>query len=200
MSPAQKHPRRRFLGAGLAASGTALLAACGFAPRQAPRLAFNRLGLLGRAISPQFVMQLAGELSPSAEIVSPPWRAQICLWVLEDSSTASAIYSDANALVRSVQQTLSLRYALTLPPTPADWQAYEQRLRESGPSASGDTPPHGTVVWAPILVQTQRDLGYSESRALASERAQQDLQGALHADLARHVALRLGTLNALPTA
>ncbi|MEJ7137849.1 hypothetical protein [Amphibiibacter pelophylacis] len=193
--------RRRLLGAmgtALAAASVAALPGCGFAPRTAPRLAFSRLGILGRAASPQFVMLLAGELSPAADIVTPPWRAQLCLWIIDDSSTAAASYSDANALVRNIQQTLSLRYALTLPPTEAQWRADQDRLQTQGPAAEGETPAHGRVLWTPVTLQTQRDLGYSETRALASELAQADLLGALRADVARSVALRLGTLAEVP--
>ncbi len=166
--------RRRFISN--AASGLVLssgmVAGCGFELRRAPVLAFQTVQLAGfRPRSPLAEeLRKALDASPTTRVVEAAAQAQVVLEALTDRREKTVVASSVAGQV--LEFTLRTRFAFQL------------------------RTPAGRELIAPTEIVLSRDMGYSESAALAKEQEEQLLYRAMQNDIVAQVMRRLATVPA----
>ena len=161
--------RRLWLGAVAAA-----LAGCGFELRRAPEFRFRSIALTGFAPRSPLAAEISRriEASPTTQLVEATSQAQVVLQALADERHRVVVATTAAAQVREIQLRVRLVFS----------------LRTSG----------GTPLMAPSELLLTRDIGYSESVALAKEQEEALLFRAMESDIADQVMRRLAALSAIP--
>lgn len=152
----------------LIAPAALLLAACGFARRRAPKLAFQSIALVGFAARSPMAAELSRALREQVQVLPSPERAQVVLEALEDQREKSNVASTAAAQVREVQLRLRLHFIARTP---------SGRL----------LIPHAELMVA-------RDLTTTESAALAKAHEEAELFREMQADVVQQVLRRLASI------
>lgn len=147
----------------------AVLAACGFELRQAPKLPFRRIALVGfepqSAVGQSLRQQLA---AGSVQVMQAPAQAQAVFEALIDKREKSVVASTAAGQVREVQLRAKLRFRLA-------------------------TPGGKLLLPADELLLT-RDMSYSETAALAKAQEEALLYRAMEDDIVAQVLRRLAAI------
>jgi LPS-assembly lipoprotein len=166
--------RRHLLHCGALLLNASLLSGCGFALRRPPQLAPQRILLNGFAPLSPMADELRRQLraSPGVELVDSLSRAQIVLEALIDARERRAAATTATGLVSDMTLRARLRFKVHTP---------------------GDQ-----VLIPESELLLSRDMGYSETAALAKEQEIDQLFQAMQNDIARQVLRRLATLPAQP--
>jgi LPS-assembly lipoprotein len=157
--------RRRAL---LAVPAALALAGCGFSRRQAPRLAFASIALVGFAPRSALAAELAQMLREQVQVLPAPERAEVVLEALEDARDRSIVASTAAAQVREVQLRLRFHFSAR---TPA-----------------------GRLLIPRAELMTARDLSTTESAALAKAHEEAELFRAMQSDVVQQVLRRLASI------
>lgn len=152
---------------GLAAlGGLGGLSGCGFAPRQPPRLPFQRLMLEGLDARSAIALPLRQQLREAGvQLVGSAAQADAVLHTLAHARQQSVAASTGAGQVREL--SLRVRYAFAL------------------------RTPDGRTLLPPAELQLQRDQSYNEQLALAKQQEQDELYAAMEADLVQQVLRRL---------
>jgi LPS-assembly lipoprotein len=158
--------RRRVLLAAPAAAW--LLAGCGFARRQAPKLAFASIALVGFAPRSPLATELTRALREQVQVLPAPDRAVVVLEALEDLREKSNVASTAAAQVREVQLRLRLQFIAR---TPA-----------------------GRLLIPRAELMATRDLTTTETAALAKAHEEAELFREMQADVVQQVLRRLASI------
>jgi len=157
--------RRRHLLSLAAAAG----AGCGFELRQAPKLPFHGLALVGFAPSSPIAAAMRLRLAASnVQVPDSPARADAVLEALTDAREKSVVASTAAGQVREVQLRVKLRFRVA---TPA-----------------------GRLLLAADELLLTRDMSYSETAALAKAQEETLLYRAMEDDIVAQVVRRLAAL------
>jgi LPS-assembly lipoprotein len=163
--PAQPAIRRRYL----LALATAALGGCGFELRQAPRLPFRSIALVGfaqqSALAPALRQQLA---SSNVQVIEAPARAEAVFEALIDKREKSVVASTAAGQVREVQLRVKLRFRVAT--------------------------PGGKLLLAADELLLTRDMSYSETAALAKAQEEAQLYRAMEDDIVGQVLRRLAAI------
>jgi LPS-assembly lipoprotein len=161
--------RRRFL---LAAATPALLAGCGFQLRQAPVFAFQKIYVAG-APGSALVNDIKRGIGTGSNItvLADAAAAQVILDVLLDRREKVVVGINASGEVREFQLRTRLQF----------------RLR---------TPQGKELIPATELVQ-QRDIGFTESTALAEEQGEQLLYRDMQAEIVQQLMRRLAAVKTI---
>jgi len=144
------------------------LAACGFAPRGAPRFEFERLALVGfGSPSPvrEALVRALGSLP--LQVVAAP-QSQVVLQVQREEHSKVAVASTAAGQVREWQLLLQLEYRVTTP---------------------GDE-----LLLPTTQLRLTRDLTTTEAIALAKEREEAELRRAMVQDAVALLMRRLAAV------
>lgn len=147
-----------------------VLAACGFAPRKAPEMRFERVQLTGFAPNSPLARELRQSIdsSPGTKVVESAAQAQVVLESLSETRDRSVVGSTATGLVTEFE--LRLRFKFT--------------LRTSG----------GTELIAPTELIQLRDLSYNEGLALAKQYEDANEFKAMQSDIVQQVLRRLAAV------
>ena len=149
-------------------SATAL-AACGFELRQAPKLPFRSIALVGFAPTSPLAAALRLQLASSqVQLLESPARAEAVLEALADVRERSVVASTAAGQVREVQLRVKLRFRVA---TPA-----------------------GKLLLAADELLLTRDMSYSETAALAKAQEELLLYRAMEDDIVAQVLRRLAAI------
>ncbi|MFM2066297.1 MAG: hypothetical protein RLZZ584_1206 [Pseudomonadota bacterium] len=175
-------PRRAALGGmvtrlAMLLCAVALLASCGFAPRQTPELALKRLSLHGFDRSSGMAEELRRQLrtSPGASVVEAPQPADAVVTALLDKLERVVAASTAAGQVSELTLRARLRF----------------EVRDGA----------GRLLIPATELLISRDMSYSESAALAKEQEARLMARAMQAELANQLLRRLAALPAaLPAA
>jgi len=158
--------KRRVLLISLAATA---LTGCGFELRQAPKLPFRSLALVGFAPNSAIAEALRQQLIASqVQLIDTPARAQAVLEALADAREKSVVASTAAGQVREVQLRVRLRFRVA-------------------------TPAGKLLLAADDLLLT-RDMSYSETAALAKAQEERLLYRAMEDDIVAQVLRRLAAV------
>jgi LPS-assembly lipoprotein len=161
--------RRRFaLAACVLPGASALLAGCGFALRDTPRLPFKTIAFTGFAPRSPLADELRRRIGEQARVVDAPAQAEVVLQALEDRREKSVVASTAAAQVRELQLRLRFEFRAA---TPAG--------RELIPRTE-------------LLIE--RDMSYREDLALAKEQEEAELVRGMVGDIALQVLRQLAAL------
>jgi LPS-assembly lipoprotein len=153
----------------LLALATATLAGCGFELRQAPRLPFRSVALIGFAPQSALAPALRQQLAAShVQVVEVPSRAEAVFEALIDSREKSVVASTSAGQVREVQLRVKLRFRVA---TPA-----------------------GKLLLAADELLLTRDMSYSETAALAKAQEEALLYRAMEDDIVSQVLRRLAAI------
>jgi LPS-assembly lipoprotein len=157
--------RRRQL---LALAGTAL-AGCGFELRQAPRLPFRSVALVGFAAQSALGQALRQQFALSnVQVVDAPSGADAVFEALIDQREKSVVASTAAGQVRELQLRVKLRFRVA-------------------------TPAGKLLLGADELLLT-RDMSYSETAALAKAQEEALLYRAMEDDIVAQVLRRMAAI------
>ena len=160
--------RRTFL---LSLAATSV-AGCGFELRQAPKLPFRSIALVGFAPTSPLAAALRQQLASSqVQLLESPARAQAVLEALADTRERSVVASTAAGQVREVQLRVKLRFRVA---TPA-----------------------GRLLLAADELLLTRDMSYSETAALAKAQEELLLYRAMEDDIVAQVLRRLAAIKAV---
>jgi LPS-assembly lipoprotein len=152
------------------AAATAVAAGCGFELRQAPKLPFRSIALVGFAPASRMAEALRQQLAGSNVLLTDmPARADAVLEALADAREKSVVASTAAGQVREVQLRVRLRFRVAT--------------------------PSGKLLAAADELLLTRDMNYSESAALAKAQEEALLYGAMEDDIAAQVLRRLAAIN-----
>lgn len=163
---------RRTAVASLAAAASALVTGCGFELRQAPKLPFRSLALVGFAPQSTLAEALRPRLAASdVQVLDSPARAQAVLEALADTREKSVVASTAAGQVREVQLRVRLRFRLAT--------------------------PSGRLLLAADELLLTRDMSYSETAALAKSQEEVLLYRAMEDDIAAQLLRRLAAVKVL---
>ena len=147
----------------------AAVAACGFELRQAPKLPFRSLALVGFAPASPLAQALRQQLIASKVLpIDTPARADAVLEALADAREKSVVASTAAGQVREVQLRVRLRFRVA-------------------------TPAGKLLLAADDLLLT-RDMSYSETAALAKAQEELQLYRAMEDDIVAQVLRRLAAI------
>lgn len=150
----------------------AALAACGFELRQAPKLPFRSLALVGFAPASPLADALRQQLAGSrVQLIESPASAEAVLEALADTREKSVVASTAAGQVREVQLRVKLRFRVA-------------------------TPAGKLLLPADELLLT-RDMSYSETAALAKAQEEVLLYRAMEDDIVAQVLRRLAAIKTL---
>jgi LPS-assembly lipoprotein len=156
--------RRQLLTLSAAACG-----GCGFELRQAPKLPFRSMALVGftpgSPIADALRLQLAAS---SVQVMDAPARAEAVLEALSDAREKGVVASTATGQVREVQLRVKLRFRVA-------------------------TPAGHLLLAADELLLT-RDMSYSETSALAKAQEESLLYRAMEDDIVAQVLRRLAAI------
>lgn len=144
------------------------LAGCGFAPRGAPRFAFQRLALQGLAADSPLRQALQRQLSGLALQIVERVQAEVVLDVQREDQGKTAVVSTAAGQVREWQLHLQLDYRLVTP---------------------GEE-----LLLPPTALRLTRDLTTTERAALAKEREEAELRAAMVQDAVALLLFRLAAV------
>ena len=161
--------RRRLF---MAASAAALLAGCGFQLRQAPVFAFQTIYVSAPPGS-ALVSDIKRGIGTASNItvVPDPAAAQVILDVLLDRREKVVVGINASGEVREFQLRTRFQF----------------RLRT----------PQGRELIAPTELVQQRDIGFTESTALAEEQGEVLLYRDMQADLVQQLMRRLAAVKTI---
>lgn len=159
-------PRVGRRGALLLAAG--LLGGCGFTLRRPPQLAFRTIALVGFAPRSPLAEELRRELLRQVSVLDDTARAQVVLRALDDTRERSVVATTAAAQVRELQLRLKFNFR-------------------------ADTPG-GRELIPRVELLLQRDLGYSETQALAKEAEEAELFREMQTDVVTQVLRRLAAV------
>ena len=152
----------------LAVAATALTG-CGFELRQAPKLPFRSLALVGFAPQSPTAEALRLRLATSnVQVLDSPARAEAVLEALVDAREKSVVASTAAGQVREVQLRVKLRFRLAT--------------------------PGGRLLLAADELLLTRDMSYSETAALAKAQEEALLYRAMEDDIVAQVLRRLAAV------
>ena len=147
----------------------AVLAGCGFQLRQAPRLPFRSMALVGFAPQSALADALRMQLRDSQVLLlEAPATAQVVFEALTDARERSVVASTAAGQVREVQLRVRLRFRVA---TPA-----------------------GKLLLAADELLLSRDMSYSETAALAKAQEEALLYRAMDEDIVGQVMHRLAAI------
>ena len=147
----------------------ASVAGCGFELRQAPKLPFRSLSLVGFAPASPLLDALRQQLiSSNVQLLDAPARAEAVLEALNDKREKSVVASTAAGQVREVQLRVKLRFRVA-------------------------TPSGKLLLPADELLLT-RDMSYSETAALAKAQEEALLYRAMEDDIVAQVLRRLAAI------
>ena len=147
----------------------AAVAGCGFELRQAPKLPFRSMALVGFAPASPLGEMLRQQLSGSnVQLVDAPARAEAVLEALADTREKSVVASTSAGQVREVQLRVKLRFRVA---TPA-----------------------GKLLLAADELLLTRDMSYSETAALAKAQEETLLYRAMEDDIVAQVLRRLAAI------
>lgn len=150
----------------------ATLVACGFELRQAPKLPFRSIALVGFAPASPLASALRQQLESSqVQLLESPVRADAVLEALADARERSVVASTAAGQVREVQLRVKLRFRVA---TPA-----------------------GRLLLAADELLLTRDMSYSETAALAKAQEELLLYRAMEDDIVAQVLRRLAAIKAV---
>ena len=153
----------------LTALACSALAACGFELRQAPKLPFRSLALVGFAPASTIAAALRRQLAASSvQVIDAPGRAEAVLEALADTREKSVVASTAAGQVREVQLRVKLRFRVA---TPA-----------------------GKLLLAADELLLTRDMSYSETVALAKAQEEALLYRAMEDDIVAQVLRRMAAI------
>ena len=148
---------------------TASAAGCGFELRQAPKLPFRSIALVGFAPQSALAEALRRQLTSShVQLIDAPARAQAVFETLVDARERSVVASTAAGQVREVQLRVRLRFRVA---TPA-----------------------GKLLLAADELLLTRDMSYSETAALAKAQEETLLYRAMDEDIVAQVMRRLAAI------
>ena len=152
----------------LSLSATAVTG-CGFELRQAPKLPFRSIALVGFAPTSPLAAALRLQLASSqVQLLESPARAEAVLEALADVRERSVVASTAAGQVREVQLRVKLRFRVA---TPA-----------------------GKLLLAADELLLTRDMSYSETAALAKAQEELLLYRAMEDDIVAQVLRRLAAI------
>ena len=158
--------KRRALLVSLSATA---LAGCGFELRQAPKLPFRSLALVGFAPASTIAAALHQQLAASGvQVIDAPARAEAVLEALADTREKSVVASTAAGQVREVQLRVRLRFRLAT--------------------------PSGRLLLAADELLLTRDMSYSETVALAKAQEEALLYRAMEDDIVAQVLRRMAAI------
>ncbi len=153
----------------LVAAATSALAACGFELRQAPKLPFRSLALVGFASNSAIAASIRQQLiAGGTQVLDAPGLAELVLEALADAREKSVVASTSAGQVREVQLRVKLRFRAA--------------------TASGRL-----VLPTDELLLT-RDMSYSETAALAKAQEEVLLYRAMEDDVVAQVLRRLAAV------
>ena len=156
----------------LMATAASTLAGCGFELRQAPKLPFRSLALVGFTPASPIAAALRQQLAASSvQVIDAPGRAEAVLEALADTREKSVVASTAAGQVREVQLRVKLRFRVA---TPA-----------------------GKLLLAADELLLTRDMSYSETAALAKMQEEALLYRAMEDDIVAQVLRRLAAITPL---
>ena len=161
--------RRRWLAAGAAWGGAALLGGCGFALRQTPPLPFRRIALTGFADRSPLADSLRQRLATAAQVVDAPGQAEVVLQAITDKRERSVVASTAAGQVRELQLRVRFEFRVV--------------------------SPGGRELVPPTELLLTRDMSYSEAFALAKAQEETELLTAMQDDIVQQVLRRLAQAN-----
>lgn len=147
------------------------LAGCGFELRRAPRLAFQRIALVGFARHSPLGVELRRALTQVVQVSESPHSADVVLEALTEQREKSVAASTAAGQVREFQLRVRLNFRLS---TRA-----------------------GKPLLEPAEILLVRDITYRETDALAKEVEMRELYRAMEVDVAQRVLDRLAAVKAL---
>ena len=148
------------------------VAACGFELRQAPKLPFRSIALIGFAPMSPLAEALRQQLASSqVQLLEAPARAEAVLEALTDARERSVVASTAAGQVREVLLRVKLRFRVA---TPA-----------------------GRLLLAADELLLTRDVSYSETAALAKAQEELLLYRAMDDDIVAQVLRRLAAIKAV---
>ena len=142
---------------------------CGFELRQAPKLPFRSLAMVGFAPSSSIAAALREQLAAgNVQLLDAPARAEAILEGLGDGREKSVVASTSAGQVREVQLRVKLRFRVA---TPA-----------------------GKLLLAADELLLTRDINYSEIAALAKAQEESLLYRAMEDDIVAQVLRRLAAI------
>jgi len=149
------------------------LPGCGFAPRQAPRMAFRSIAFNGFAPRSEIAAQLKMMFnnSPATHLTENLTEAEVILDVLLDSPERARGTITPAGQVRSINLLYRFKF----------------RLRNAA----------GRELWPAIELVSARSMSYNESQALGKEKEEADIFRSMQHDLADQIMRRLAALQPL---
>ncbi len=142
---------------------------CGFELRQAPKLPFRSIALVGFAPQSALAEALRRQLmSSQVQLIDAPAHAQAVFEALADARERNVVASTAAGQVREVQLRVRLRFRVA---TPA-----------------------GKLLLAADELLLTRDMSYSETAALAKAQEEALLYRAMDEDIVAQVMRRLAAI------
>ncbi len=142
---------------------------CGFELRQAPKLPFRSIALIGFAPQSTLAEALRRQLmSSQVQLIDAPAHAQAVFEALADARERNVVASTAAGQVREVQLRVRLRFRVA---TPA-----------------------GKLLLAADELLLTRDMSYSETAALAKAQEEALLYRAMDEDIVAQVMRRLAAI------
>ncbi len=155
--------------AALIAMSASTLSACGFELRQAPKLPFRSIALVGFEPQSPVGQSLRQQLAAgSVQVTDVPARAEAVFEALIDKREKSVVASTAAGQVREVQLRAKLRFRVA---TPA-----------------------GKLLLAVDELLLTRDMSYSETAALAKAQEEALLYRAMEDDIVAQVLRRMAAI------
>lgn len=147
----------------------AALAGCGFQLRQAPKMPFRSIALVGFAPQSVLADALRAQLRDSqVQLLDAPATAQVVFEALTDARERSVVASTAAGQVREVQLRVRLRFRVAT--------------------------PSGKQLLAVDELLLSRDMSYSETAALAKAQEEALLYRAMDEDIVGQVMRRLAAI------
>ncbi len=147
----------------------AALAGCGLQLRQAPKMPFRSLALVGFAPQSVLADALRSQLRDSqVQLLEAPATAQVVFEALVDARERSVVASTAAGQVREVQLRVRLRFRVAT--------------------------PSGKLLLAVDELLLSRDMSYSETAALAKAQEEALLYRAMDEDIVGQVMRRLAAI------
>ena len=142
---------------------------CGFALRQAPKLPFRSVALVGFAPNSPVAASIRQQLTAgNIQVIDAPGRAELVLEALADAREKSVVASTAAGQVREVQLRVKLRFrAATL---------------------------GGQILLPADELLLTRDMSFSETAALAKAQEEALLYRAMEDDVVAQVMRRLAAI------
>jgi LPS-assembly lipoprotein len=145
------------------------LTGCGFSRRQAPKLAFATIALVGFSPRSPLAIELMRQLREQVQVLPSPDRADVVLEALADARERSIVASTAAAQVRELQLRLKFHFSART--------------------------PSGRLLIPRADLMVARDLSTTESAALAKAHEEAELYREMQADVVQQVLRRLASIS-----